>query len=293
MRTCDLRSPHGAYPPARGRERFQTPRRRGTVLPAECQVEARGRQCGVTAIGRCGRCGRAYCQSHYVSPEVSVWAQPRRWQQDHRTNLCSTCVDEQEAAKLAEEWERFVAFLEASTEVKACLRALTAAGNPGMTARKLPDGQIKRFLRHPVTRYREDWAWPVGTLGGWYFPETGRNPASTAEFPSVITPGGHIESIVGALHWGHMDKPPSEALKDRFSSSDEPLGFPTRTSRQVVAHLKSIMRRHGVEASPRPDGRREVWDFGLGLGSAFMAGVMKLSGPERASLILPKRFPAV
>ncbi len=45
----------------------------GLRMAADCQVDHRGSECGVLAIGRCASCGKAFCMTHQARDTMKTY----------------------------------------------------------------------------------------------------------------------------------------------------------------------------------------------------------------------------
>jgi hypothetical protein len=130
----------------------------GTVLRwqtvpvgAECEMPFGDGLCGVAAIGRCSRCGRAACFSHLT---------------DYR-GLCRACQDEEHAAFIKRNTELAAPYVRAVSQATerrlGAVRALNDLGTPGLIIRRMRAGYDRRRLGRDVDHYDVyEAAWPVG-----------------------------------------------------------------------------------------------------------------------------------
>lgn len=138
-----------------------------------------GGGCGITAIGRCHRCGEAFCASHQAVGRVQI------------VNLCNRC-GMSEAAENRAAWEKERrAYEAAQPDFQNALDRLAAAGYPGAQPLILLEmggsgiGPWRRRLREIPTGKR---GWVVGTHR-WGLHSRGESAGDVFAVTGVTTDG--------------------------------------------------------------------------------------------------------
>lgn len=213
-------------------------------MAAECQVD----DCGVLAIGRCARCGRAMCTSHRAHEGDA----------GPIVNQCSPCWHELRAPFFPAEGDpdhpvvRMQREQRAREQIKTIARQLAEAGcQPGPPADEggRPARGLLARLRQPREPASKPPGWPVGTCS-WETPDDqstdARNgseywtfaPAFVTASGELMMQGGHVEGERGSY------KPFTSGLgKQR---ADLMIGEADLWE-GILAKMTEVARQHGQE----------------------------------------------
>ena len=160
-----------------------------SAMAAECEMSIRDDLCGVAAIGRCSRCGRAACFSHL----------------NGSLGLCQACMDEQHAVYLKQLTELAAPHVRAVSQATArrlaAIQALNNLGSPGLVARRIRVGYDPKRFGRDVEHYDVyEAAWPVGECI-WIYEGSGYKSGGKVSLPSGVTPSNNLVAMLNPLNW--------------------------------------------------------------------------------------------
>lgn len=203
-------------------------------MAATCQkVVVGGGRCGVIAVGRCSTCGQAMCTSHRDVNTLGGTFVDR----------CSACALSNVQRSADEQARRSRQYEEGQAHLAAVVRALVAAGSPGIEQRfrTLVDFR-RKFLggtKRTEERIEEPPGWPLGRQYFRYRAQDG-DSYNAHTFNSRET-SGHQE--VWVLQDGSMAVHPDSL--QRFGT-----GYRLPDPQGAAAILERIAREHGVPIPP-------------------------------------------
>lgn len=151
-----LETQPGLRGPGRGAAALDGRQRMPKTAPVSvvCEQPVGSGQCGVTALGRCARCARAFCSSHraYSISGAAV------------IDECTACRSELKAAGAERTRLALMPYTEAEQRAKAALASLQADGAPGQAVRRRRNGSRQTLLGRRPEYVEDEPAWPVGRL---------------------------------------------------------------------------------------------------------------------------------
>jgi hypothetical protein len=188
--------------------------------------------CGVAAVGRCSRCGRAACFSHLA---------------DGR-GRCQECVNKEYAAYVKRNTEQAAPHVKAVSEATArrlaAVQALTDLGTPGLVARRIRVGyDPKRFGRDVSHHDVYEAAWPVGDCV-WQYSGTGYASGEKLSFPSGVTSRNQLVSMLHPSA-GELAVDRADPRVRLSPGSVRPVEQTAATHEMIADALEKLVSAHG------------------------------------------------
>lgn len=205
-------------------------------VSAGCQIRLAAGTCEVPAIGRCGRCGLAFCLTHQAIEGALEYR-----------NLCQVCLDTAKAAEAKRNsqpspYTRAVA--EAARRRAAAVRALKDIGSPGLVPRRVRVGTTGKRFGKDIEHYDlYQPAWPVGDCL-WTAPETRYSGGGQVPTPSGVTPADELVPMLTSHRW----EPPMERANPPYRTGGGSLLDRTEQTveiyQMIADSLEDLMRVH-------------------------------------------------
>lgn len=213
-------------------------------MPSECEID----ECGVLAVGRCLRCGRAMCTSHRAltpqgGPAIDQCTQCQaaivREHQD-RARPDPAAVHAAKARKRA-----------AKKAILDLIRQLAAAGHRPDEKIRHAEKQVEVGWWTRRTESREDpenhlYGWFVGTHTWSYATMSGDRPIETvtSEFRTYITLDGRLATEDRGPLWSDV-----RGMEVGIDPDREPPGRIYIDWEQVLTRLTTVARGLGVHVA--------------------------------------------